>query len=984
MVLARERELGRIDELITQIKSRRGALVVLEGPAGIGKTTLVAEAAVRASSAGVCVLRAAGGRLEREHAFGVVRQLFGPPVAASRGAVNVPPSVVELAQEPFKVSGTGAGAHACEDDRTSAAMHWLYVLTTALAQRAPLLVALDDTHWADVMSLRFVLYLARRLAELPVLVLLATQPAADNGHGELLAELGALPATAWMRPLPLTDGDVARLIAAGGLPDAEGEFVAACRRASGGNPFLLKELVAAVRAQGAGASADDAAQIASLAPHGIARWVSARLAALGQQAQRLATAYAVLGASAELTDATTLAGIAPAAATAAADTLIAANILTARPPYEFVHPLVQAVVYDGLRPATRAGAHARAARLTAERGAQPARVAAHLLAADPARDRWAVEVLRAAAQDARVSGAHQSAARYLERALKEAMPRHIRVELLLELGEAQLQGAIAGATQRIADALELSTDRRRRAEICLTLGRAMFSKGDYPAARAAFRRGLAELPDQGDDLGLELHVRQITIGGHDAHRHAGQDARLSQLLADQAPGRTPLQRLLLAHAAFQSARTGEQPHEQVAALARRALADGALLNGSRRDMGPYGAACYALICAGEPGSAITALDPAIQSSQRHGPPVALGWFSLLRAIARYWRGELLDAIADLQQARAAYSDEYAHGMPATQAFLALCLLERDDLAGAADALARPGNDQPWPTQQPPQISYLYTLGRLRSAQGKLQEALKALLACEHRATELNASNPAANLSWRSQAALIATRLGDQQRALQLADEDLKLARAFGAPHALSIALRTAGLIQGATNGLKRLDEAVAVLDGAGIHLELARSLIEQGAAIRRAGRRRDAHQPLRRGLDLATHCGALTLAARAHEELHAAGARPRRERIHGPHALTASELRVARLAANGMTNRDIAQTLFITCRTVETHLTSIYRKLDTECRNNLAQALEPERAHPQPSQASSPRAPQQTNPYRLSHPPPSRERQHQKQTLTPV
>ena len=173
-------------------------------------------------------------------------------------------------------------------------------------------------------------------------------------------------------------------------------------------------------------------------------------------------------------------------------------------------------------------------------------------------------------------------------------------------------------------------------------------------------------------------------------------------------------------------------------------------------------------------------------------------------------------------------------------------------------------------------------------------------------------------------------------------EELRLAQAFGAPHALGVALRAAGLL-GGSEELEQLGEAEVLLERAGTLVELARTLTDHGAALRRAGRRRDAREPLRRGLDLATSCGALAISRRAREELIAAGAKPRRERISGVEALTASELRVALLAAQGLTNRQIAQALFITMRTVSAHLGHAYAKLDITDRAQLPAALSEER-----------------------------------------
>ncbi len=193
--------------------------------------------------------------------------------------------------------------------------------------------------------------------------------------------------------------------------------------------------------------------------------------------------------------------------------------------------------------------------------------------------------------------------------------------------------------------------------------------------------------------------------------------------------------------------------------------------------------------------------------------------------------------------------------------------------------------------------------------------------------------------WRCEAALAYLHLGEIDAARELVLEDLRLARAFGAPRPIGLALHTLGLIEGREAGLALLAEAVSVHRGSSCELELGRALVDYGAALRRDGNRVQCQGPLREGMDIAARLGAAGLAARAGEELVAAGARPRRARLQGPAALTASELRVARLAAQGTTNRDIAQALFVSLRTVEIHLSNAYRKLGIDGRQHLQRAL---------------------------------------------
>jgi len=195
------------------------------------------------------------------------------------------------------------------------------------------------------------------------------------------------------------------------------------------------------------------------------------------------------------------------------------------------------------------------------------------------------------------------------------------------------------------------------------------------------------------------------------------------------------------------------------------------------------------------------------------------------------------------------------------------------------------------------------------------------------------------LPWRGEAALAHAALGSKEEARRLAGQQLELARAFGRPRTLGISLRASGLVEGGEAGLELLADAVQTLERSQSPIELARARSDYGAALRRAGRRVESRAELERALDLAHHCGARRIANQARGQLIAAGARPRRNAITGRDALTAAELRVARLAAEGLTNREIAQALFITAKTAKAHLGRVYRKLEITRRGQLASAL---------------------------------------------
>jgi DNA-binding CsgD family transcriptional regulator len=169
--------------------------------------------------------------------------------------------------------------------------------------------------------------------------------------------------------------------------------------------------------------------------------------------------------------------------------------------------------------------------------------------------------------------------------------------------------------------------------------------------------------------------------------------------------------------------------------------------------------------------------------------------------------------------------------------------------------------------------------------------------------------------------------------------ELARARRFGAPRALGVALAADGTVCGAGEGERLLREAVMVLEGSIARLELARALMELGALLRRSNRRAEARDPLRRALDIAQRLGASAVADRAREELVAAGGRPRRRALSGVEALTPQERRVADMAATAMTNKEVAQALFVTEGTVEAHLGRAYAKLGIGSRSELGAAL---------------------------------------------
>ncbi len=233
---------------------------------------------------------------------------------------------------------------------------------------------------------------------------------------------------------------------------------------------------------------------------------------------------------------------------------------------------------------------------------------------------------------------------------------------------------------------------------------------------------------------------------------------------------------------------------------------------------------------------------------------------------------------------------------------------------------------------------MHAAGRALVATGRLEDGARLLIDTGRRATASGIQNPAW-LPWRSEAALALLQLGRGDEGLSLCDEELELAGRFGAPRPIGAALRARGLVSGGEGGVEQLGEAVEILAKSAARLEHSRALVSLGAALRRANRRAQAREPLTEGLALAEECGAEPVADEARSELRAAGSRPRAVYRTGADALTASERRVCELAATGKSNPEIAQVLFVTRATVESHLHSAYRRLDIASRSQLGEAL---------------------------------------------
>lgn len=938
-LLEREQDLRVLHDRLARAVRGEGGALAITGPAGIGKSRLLDAFVARARPTAL-VLTARGGPMEQEFSFGVMRQLLERLVAES-GPSNSPlldgPAALAL-----PAIGGAATVEPSDADAAFSIRHGLFWLVANLALDQPLVLAIDDLHWADAPSLRALIHLVTRLDGLPVLVVV-TRRTGDDGDALPIVDELEHACGSGVRVRPLSDAGVQTLVEYR-RGSTSGELGRAIRAATGGVPFLVTEVLRALPADGGGPSPITLDAIARIGPRTVARSLLRRLRRLPPDCLAVARAVATLNGHAELRYVAAVANVDERAAGVAVDALADAEILRPGRPCAFLHPTMRASVHENISVSARSTLHQRAADALRAAGRPASEIAPHLLVTDPSADATTVADLRDAATLAIGQGATDLAQGYLRRALREPPDPASRCAVLGELGHAEwLAGDNAkAAVEHLSEALagcEVLTERPQRA---LALHRALFADGRVSDAAALLGHELERIDGVLDrEVVLRMEAERASI----ALLHPSTVDWANEHLSgyEELAGETPSELLQLANVTCSKWARGSAA--ETAALGRRSLAAARVQAADPSDAIAIYEALWALAFTDEIAFTRDLLRTTVADARARGSTFGVTTSCALLSLVALRVGDTAEAEAEARSA-ASLPGMSDFVRPPLFGYLTQALVWRGDLDAARWAI-----EQSRCGPQLPEFVCLnpvfYARGLLRLATDRPSDALPDFLELGDRTERVRVRNPADG--WRLGATDALIRLDRSGEAVELATEQVALARAWGTASAVGTALH--GLARARAGGghgtarsrsgrlTRELEAAEQVLAESPGRLEHARCLVDLGIAMRHEGRRTDAREPLRRGLEMARRCGATPLVGRAHDELLIAGARPRRLMFSGVESLTPSERRVAQMAASGQTNRQIAQLLFVTPKTVENQLGRVYSKLGISSRADLQQAL---------------------------------------------
>lgn len=928
----REREVALLEQAIIDAKASESRLVLIEGQAGIGKSRLLLEMRRMAEDAGFAVVIARGYEFERDYAFGMLRQLIGNAQRdESEGDVR---SNADAADELMAAFGSEEG----EAANTFTIFEGCYWATVRAAESVPILIAIDDLQWCDRPSLEYLAYLARRIESLPIVIAATVRPADSSAGAAAVRELMSDPGRLSVTPRPLgADAAAAmvteRLRAEG--PDQR--FVNELVTITGGNPLLIDELLKELQAEGVEPSAGNVERLLELGPRAASRSVLLRLARLDDNCAAVARALTIFGEGASDALLAEFLELSEEDIAAAIAQNVHAEIFRPEQPLGFVHPLVREAIYRDIPAGERELDHLKAARQLDASGASSERVAAQLINVPPRGDEWVFAKLRHAGGIALSRHIVSSAVAYLERAVAEPPPRSERADAIRDLALAQALANSPAAPDNLIEAWDLNEDSIQRGFLAAAALRVLGLAQRNTEGVDLATRTLAQLGDEHEALRQRVENGLLSVSLMDPA--VRPFSMLAPVLEDPADLGETVEARMYDGATCYGKMLRNDPADECVPIALRAVKDDSLFDFDNGGFPMIGV--MVTLAVADDARALEVCDRSLAAAGRgssalYVPAVARGF----KGWALTLRGDLQGAFEVLELAKADIElFDLLLGYTQIAAMLTLACVEQGDLERAERELAF---GEPYLVPGTQRIVWLGAKLHLLVEQGKNDQALQIAELIETAEMDEMIENPAW-LPWRSLKAEALDGLDRTKEALELAEAEVEAARRWGAPKALGRALRVRGQLK-RRKGMADIEEAVAVLENSPAVLEYGWTLAALGTALRHERKGVEAREPLGQALNIAVRTGAMGLEKHVRDELAASGAAPRATDFQGMGALTPSEKRVAGLAVEGKTNREIAQTLFVTPKTIEVHLSNVYKKLDVKSRRELPGVFVPDPA----------------------------------------
>jgi DNA-binding CsgD family transcriptional regulator len=917
-LFGRTAELRTLIGLVEAARGGSGGGVVVRGPEGIGRTSVLDALCRAAAGTGVTVLRTTCR--EPDVPYGVVRELFRAYAPHSADSAV-------LARDAKWALPALVGGDVPSADSGHAVLRGLYWLTVNLSDDSPLLIVVDDSHRCDVATLGWLDFLLRRVAGLPVLVVLAHR--AGTG-GFVLDEITGREDRRVVELGPLPRDAVAELVTRELGEPPSPPFVEACVEVSGGNPMLLTRLLGALHANAVVPTGDAAAQVERLGAEVLAAPALERLSGQPEFVRDTARAVAVLG-DVDATVVGALFGQSVHLVRTAVDALRRADVLTADG-RGFRNDQVRQAVLDELSAEELTALRLRAARLLSDQGHPFEEVAPLVMELPALSEVWMFCTLREAARKAASGGAPEVGVRYLRRVL-DAVPGH--QETLSELVDVLALSDPSSAMDELAGILGQTSDPRAVAALAVRFGVIAAVADRTPDALPRLLHALRVLTEEvgaapdGADRQLLTLVRATSVMAGMMHVNTTRQTLEWGAHQPVPNGESSSERSLLRNLAYVRSQRGDSALDTVR-LVRRGLGERPPLD----DPSVLPAVMF-LHHAGESAAALGYLDDMVADSRSRGdaPLHALSLTS--RGSVHCAMGNLADAAADAEIALAIAETEVRTWKLTWPRITLASVLVRQADPERAEALLAPVDGS---THGIEHCQYLVASAEVRWALGDHEQALALLRRCEATVAEIGGLNPTF-AQWWVPAACVLVELGRSSEAADLVDFSEELASRWGTAESVGLAMLTRGVLTPGRRGVDLLGGAAHELAASSARLSQVLAEYRHGRALLELGDEKGARKQLRRAVDLAMSCGYLSVGRTARELLVAAGGRMRELRGEPTEVLTGSERRVATMAAAGRTNREIAESLFVTMRTVESHLSNVYRKLWVGERAELAAAL---------------------------------------------